>query len=108
MPFGAVWRDLKRQNYISFGQLYLPSFSIKGPNSVFIDTLFKFRCNEICNKNKIGCNKVFCINLIDTTVNQITNVVLSSQEFVQEQWKILELTITMCLHYHAHCNCHFS
>ena len=32
VPFGAVWGDLKRQNYISFAQLYLPSFSIKGPN----------------------------------------------------------------------------
>ena len=32
VPFGAVWGDLKRQNCISFAQLYLPSFSIKWPN----------------------------------------------------------------------------
>ena len=43
---------------------------------------------------------VFRINLIDTTVNNYITV--------QEQWKILEVTITMCLHCHAHCNCHCS
>ena len=75
-------------------------FQLKDQTCVFIDTLFKFRCNEICNKNKIAYNAVFCINLIDTTVNNYITV--------QEQWKILELTITMCLHCHAHCNCHFS
>ena len=40
---------------------------------------------------------VFCINLIDTIVNKYITV--------QEQWKILEITIAMCLHCHAHCNC---
>ena len=29
VPFDAVRRDLKRQNCISFAQLYLPSFAIK-------------------------------------------------------------------------------
>ena len=29
VPFGAIWGGLKRQNCISFAQLYLPSFSIK-------------------------------------------------------------------------------
>ena len=40
------------------------------------------------------------INLIDTTVNNYIAV--------QEQWKILEITITMCLYCHAYCNCNCS
>ena len=51
-----------------------------------IDTLFKFRCNEICNKNKIAYSTVSYINLIDTIVNNYITV--------QEQWKIFEITIT--------------
>ena len=49
---------------------------------------------------KIRYSTVFRINLIDTSVNNYITV--------QEQWKILEVTITMCLHCHAHCNCHCS
>ena len=68
---------------------------------LFIDTLFKFCCNEICNKNKIVYSTVFCINLIDNIDNNYITV--------QEQWKkMLEITITMCLHCHAHCKCYCS
>ena len=35
--------------------------------------------------------------MIDTTVNNYIAV--------QEQWKILEIAITMCLHCQEHCNC---
>ena len=89
---GAIWcslGDLKRQNCISFAQLYLPSFSIKLPNVPQTQSIFKFCCNEICNK--IAYSTLFCIKLIDTTVN---NYYIT----VQEQWKIHEITITMCLH----------
>ena len=43
---------------------------------------------RFAKKNKLAHNTVFCINLIDTIVNNYITV--------QEQWKILEITVTMC------------
>ena len=85
--------DLKRQNCISFAQLYLLSFSIKLPNvPLYWHSHYScYCCNEICNK--IAYSTVFCINLIDTIVNNNYYYIT-----VQEQWKIHEITITMCLH----------
>ena len=48
---------------------------------IFYETLFKFRCHGICNKNNIAYSTVFGINLIDTIVNNYITI--------QEQWKML-------------------
>ena len=74
-----------------------------------ISTFFPLVCVGLCPLSelyhkilyhKIAHSTVFCINLIDTIVNNYITV--------QQQWKILEITITMCLHCHAHCNCNCS